>query len=691
MEGPRTAQGSDGAEDHGIIRPVGYQPRETSRTKRTLLTRGQVILICVAVPVLVVVWFLFTAKSVRLEFTPIVETASISGGLSFELGGVYLLREGPYQVTTQADGYYPLDATLQVTSERNQSYRFSLVKLPGVVTVESTPPGATISLNGVDIGTTPAADLEIAAGRQQFTLRLDRYQPMRLDVDVTGLSERQAVAGVLLPDWAEVTISSEPAATVFIDDESTGVSTPGTVQVMSGEHEISLSAPGHKSYRQRIVVAAQEQVTLGPFTLEQADSLLRVSTSPGGAGVTLNGQFQGETPLELAIRSNTRYRVQVFKAGYAPVDRSVTLAAGGDRSLDLPLTRLRGDVVVVADPGDAELYIDGKLRGRADQTISLTTAAHKIEIRKTGYAGYSTQITPRSGLTQEVKVRLLTLEEARLAALRPVIRTAIGQELVLVEPTPFSMGASRRQPGRRANETLRDVDMSRLFYIATKEVTNAEFKQFARGHDSGSFEDHALNKEEQPAVRMSWTEAALFCNWLSDQDDLPHFYLTESGKVTGINPRSIGYRLPTEAEWAWSYRQVDAEPPVRFPWGASLPPPDRFGNFADRTAAHLVGRVVFGYNDNYIVSAPPGTFPANLKGLYDMPGNVSEWISDFYEIPGPEAVSNPLGPQQGEYRVIRGSSWMHGTITELRISFRDYGVDGRQDLGFRLARFAEPD
>ena len=91
-----------------------------------------------------------------------------------------------------------------------------------------------------------------------------------------------------------------------------------------------------------------------------------------------------------------------------------------------------------------------------------------------------------------------------------------------------------------------------------------------------------------------------------------------------------------------------------------------------------------------IAAAPVGTYAPNRLGLYDMSGNVAEWINDFYEIPAEAAVVDPLGPETGEYHVIRGSSWMHGTITDLRISFRDYGLDGRQDVGFRVARFAEP-
>ena len=247
----------------------------------------------------------------------------------------------------------------------------------------------------------------------------------------------------------------------------------------------------------------------------------------------------------------------------------------------------------------------------------------------------------------------------------------------------------RREPGRRANETLRDVAMQRLFYLSRHEVTNRQFRAFATGHDSGVFEDRALNEDDQPVSSVTWEEAALYCNWLSQQSNLPPFYRTDLGKVIGINPSAIGYRLPTEAEWAWSIRQNGGET-TRFPWGGSLPPPDRHGNYADRSASHLVGRVIFGYNDNHVVAAPVGTYPPNAIGIYDLSGNVAEWTNDYYEIPSAEPVSDPLGPTSADYHVIRGSSWMNGTITDLRVSFRDYGSDGRQDVGFRIARFAEP-
>ena len=101
-------------------------------------------------------------------------------------------------------------------------------------------------------------------------------------------------------------------------------------------------------------------------------------------------------------------------------------------------------------------------------------------------------------------------------------------------------------------------------------------------------------------------------------------------------------------------------------------------------------QVIFGYNDNHIGAAPVGTYPPSAIGIYDLSGNVAEWTNDFYEIPNGEPVNDPLGPSSGDYHTIRGSGWMNGTISDLRVSFRDYGIGGRQDVGFRIARFAEP-
>ncbi|HEY5678911.1 MAG TPA: PEGA domain-containing protein [Pseudomonadales bacterium] len=680
------------ADDLEIIEAVSYTPREQAPKRKLPLTPFQIGAVLVAIPVMAIMWFLFTAKSVRLEFDPPAASESVSEGPAIALGDIYLMLDGEYRVSARAEGYEPLDELLVVGDARSQTHRFEFTKLPGRVTFLSNPDGAEVIVAGALLGRTPLDGVKVPAGPATISMKLDRYQRLDMEAEIEGLDRAQTVEGSLLPDWAEVSVSSIPAgAEILLNDQPTGRLTPAVIEVPTGEHEIRLKAPGHRGHRQRILVAALDEVTLPEVTLLRADGLLQVTSRPAGAGVTLNGQFQGETPVEIAVKSGISYRVKIFKAGFAPGERSVRVASGGERTVDLTLTRLTGQLIVTTQPAEAELFVDGRNLGNANQTLTLPTVTHRVEIALDGYAGYSTEITPRNGVTQEIKVRLLTLEEARLAAMKPIIQTSQGQELVLLNPGPFTMGASRREPGRRANETLREVGMERIFYLSRTEVTNAQFLDFAPGHDSGEFQDHELNKDDQPVVGVSWQEAALYCNWLSAREGLPPFYATDLGKVVATNPAATGYRLPTEAEWEWAARQNGPDSTgYRFPWGTALPPPDRHGNYADRSAAHLVGRVVFGYNDNHIVSAETGTFAPNAIGIYDLAGNVAEWVNDFYEIPGAEPTKDPLGPDTGEYRVIRGSSWMNGTITDLRLSFRDYGVDGREDVGFRIARFAEP-
>ena len=74
-----------------------------------------------------------------------------------------------------------------------------------------------------------------------------------------------------------------------------------------------------------------------------------------------------------------------------------------------------------------------------------------------------------------------------------------------------------------------------------------------------------------------------------------------------------------------------------------------------------------------------------------MSGNVAEWIHDFYDVQPNmnDPQIDPTGPESGSRHVVRGASWALGSRTELRLSYRDAGTEGRTDLGFRLARYVD--
>jgi formylglycine-generating enzyme required for sulfatase activity len=129
---------------------------------------------------------------------------------------------------------------------------------------------------------------------------------------------------------------------------------------------------------------------------------------------------------------------------------------------------------------------------------------------------------------------------------------------------------------------------------------------------------------------------------------------------------------------------------MKYPWGNTFPPPPKSGNFADISAKDLLANYLARYNDGYPATAPPGVFKPNGLGLYDLGGNVAEWCHDYYGIypySAQEIYVDPLGPKQGKHRVIKGASWKDGSISELRLSYRDYSQSKRQDVGFRISRY----
>ncbi len=690
---------SERGESRRTIEAIPFEPSQTEKIIKRW-SSGQIVLAASIAVVLFTLWFLFTAKSVRMNFSAPTQAIALSGGFHIEVGNVFLLRRGEYEVVARAEGYETFSSKFEVNDERNQTLSFDLTPTPGLLGIEVTPEDALFQVEGLQSWTKAISGklvLRLPAGVHELMARHPRYQEARNTVEIDGKGQLQSIAIELLPNWSKIFIDSRPmGAEIMIDGQATGLTTPQEVEVLAGERQIELQLRGFKAHRRQIFSEPGRDRKLQVASLEKADAQLRVSSVPSGAFVAIDGNYIGATPVEVDLASLANQRLFVFARDHAPFQERLNLKKGSynDRSIVLP--RLTGNLRLETSPPDAQITLNGKrldsFFGQKDLVLPMDE--YVIAIKKEGFADYRTDFTPMVEVDQTLQVRLLTLEEARIASLRPTIVTKVGQTLRLQNGSELLMGASRREPGRRANETLRKANFSRLFYLSEKEVTNAEFRAFASGHDSGKFDEISLNEDDQPATQISWNEAAAYCNWLSIQDKLEPFYDIEFSKVVGVNKEALGYRLPTEAEWAWAARtfpeeKSDANEQLQFPWGKSLPPPARFENYADRSAANKIGRVIFGYNDNYVASAPVGTYDANQRGFYDLGGNVAEWVHDIYEIPSDEPVEDYLGPSKGEYRVIRGASWMHGTITELRLSFRDYGIAGRQDLGFRIARYAE--
>ena len=105
----------------------------------------------------------------------------------------------------------------------------------------------------------------------------------------------------LAPAWAEVSIDSQPSgADILVDGETTG-NTPAAVEILQGERQLIVQLPGYADWQQTLELVAGQPQDLGLIQLQPAAGILELSSVPSGANVTLDGEFQGQTPLTLEI------------------------------------------------------------------------------------------------------------------------------------------------------------------------------------------------------------------------------------------------------------------------------------------------------------------------------------------------------------------------------------------------------
>lgn len=668
---------------------VPTETRQGHGFRRKIIATLFVLLVVAAV-------FVLVAKPLVVTLTPVPDRLSVSGFLPVvKLGDRFLGFPGRYQVRAEKTGYRPFEAEVDITSQGNR-YIFMFEKLPGQIDVTSEPPGVSLLLDGTMIGTTPIKDVDVPLGTHTLRFEHARYLPHEQTITVHESGERQMVEVTLQPAWAKVLLQTvPPGANLLVDGVDQGP-TPLELELLAGEHQLQFNQQGFAPLVTTMVVAAGENQSPPAYQLQTAPATVTITSEPPGATVAVGGVFRGQTPLTTRLPSNQQHDIKVSAAGFSSAKRLVSFRPEEQQTLEFKLVPEYGTVFIAAIPPQAMLLIDGKPQATATGRFRLPAREHQLELRAEGYQPASRVITPQPGYSQRVELTLSPLQSTGPSSvtLAPAakVQTGVGQDLVLIKPGPYVMGASRQEPGRRANEAEQQVTLQRHFYIAAREVTNREFRRYKDQHVSGMAGNRSLDIDSHPVVNVSWEDAVRFLNWLSRQDGLPPFYREVNGKFMVDAQPGTGYRLPTEAEWEYVARQAGRKESDRYPWQGSYPPQKKVGNFADESARQFLPVVINGYQDGFPATAPAGSFPADSSGLHDLGGNVAEWCHDYYAaqvVKTGKTPVDPMGSTSGTHHVVRGSSWRDASITELRFSYRRYSRAAADDIGFRVARYVE--
>ena len=664
----------------------------------------------VSLVVLYFSFYFFTAKAVKIdvfddlngELIAQDSDIKIDGGLfpSFKIGGRYLLRSGEYEISIQNEGYVSMNnETLIIDENESQDRMFDLSRLPGKI-VFTTNPGVDFDLYVDDSEVSKATpETSISAGNRKIELRFDRYFPIEKEIFVNGKGEIQEYSFDLDPSWADVSISTEPVdVSIFNGNERLG-NTPSTIQLIQGKNTLSLRKSGYKDYEIQLDIVAQDSVSLESLILSRLDVPLEIMSEPEGASININDEYRGLTPMEIMLEPLVEHKILISKPGYKDINNQLrldtieSLSSKGKNSevLDYFLEEILGQVSFVGTDG-AKVYRSDDLIGVIPFDIEMISEEQILKVKKDGLVTQEIKMTPNPNYPQKIEVKLLNEEQTVLAAIPKTLKTSQSQEMKLILPGSFVMGTPRRSQGRLSNENERLVEITKPFYIGTKEVTNNEFRAFKPKHTSGAEMFRELSNGMHPTVMVTWSDAAAYCNWLSEKESLVPAYENIDGQYKLKQPITNGYRLPTEAEWEWVSRYNGGAGEQRYPWGDSMPPIEESGNYADESTESLLTNVLKDYWDGYPVTAPSGRFYPNKIGIYDLGGNVAEWVSDYYAVPTRQlrlVEKDPSGPADGTARVIKGSSWRDSSLTKLRFAYRDYGTQGRLDVGFRIARYTD--
>ena len=208
------------------------------------------------------------------------------------------------------------------------------------------------------------------------------------------------------------------------------------------------------------------------------------------------------------------------------------------------------------------------------------------------------------------------------------------------------MGSPESEPERSSDEVQHNVTVGD-FYISKTEVSQKDYNDVMGVNPSDTKGD------DLPVTNITWYDAIQYCNKLSQKEGLTPCY-TISGDTVTWDRSADGYRLPTEAEWEYATR-------------AGTDTPFSFGDYVHNSDANCYN--AYGYNNDasgnwvngsnaYLRKTVPVTqYSANDYGLYNMHGNVAEWVWDWYSEYDSKTSSNPTGSEGGNAKVVRGGGW----------------------------------
>lgn len=317
---------------------------------------------------------------------------------------------GKVLVTLRKEGYQTEWRSLILTTGEREVLESDLRPVKGLVLINSTPSGATVSLGEVYAGTTPLVLHDLRRGEHKARLVMTGYDDREIDFTVEDRIPQAVNVDMISNSGTLVVHSTPPGATVFVDGRNEGVTPLSIERIEQGSRDVALQFPGYKPYRRNVVIEAADTSRVD-VELDPVPGSLRVVTIPAKSRVYINGEFEGEAPVELAELSPGTHSIRVSSRGHAEETRTVELERGQQLVEEFRLERNSGTLQIVTRPAGVNVNINGEFMGTTQPgSDSSDVVSRPLLIDMLSQGSHTLQLV-REGYTFENKRFFITKDE----------------------------------------------------------------------------------------------------------------------------------------------------------------------------------------------------------------------------------------------------------------------------------------
>jgi len=537
------------------------------------------------------------------------------------------------------------------------------------IAITSDPPDAVVRVDGRFRGKTPITRLELGTGRHQIRIEHSYFKPHVESVPMRRGDHIRRHVALGLGEGTFEFLSNPRGAWVEVDGKRVPGTTPVSLVTTSGPHLVVMGGSERRLTEQSHELAHGETKEVNFDLNMDPHGSVTFNLAPADAAVAFLEQYMAD----IAYSANMRlplgeYAIRVSRPGFVPQEFRYTVFYG-ENSHDVTLQRAQGKLTVVTTPADAEIEISYSDAGRGyrktySAAMLVPTGEVRVRARSMGRRTAAKLVRiATDGASVSFKLQPITVDVGA-TIIDDLHSGGSAPEFVVVPPGSYVMGDPGGPPSELPAHT---VDLTQTFAVSRYEITIAQYLQFANHTQRPVSDKLDRSQRELPVTHVDHRDAIAYANWLSDE--------------TGNS-----YRLLSESEWEYVAR---AGQQTHYYFGNDIAQLCEFANVADKSVKKDFRHwTAVDCDDGMTRIGKVGSFAPNQFGLYDISGNVAEWILDCslpeyrYAPTDGSAVTSRISCETHGYR---GGSWASSAV-EARASYRNAASQGNDTRGIRLAR-----